>query len=250
MSHRATSAGMKVTTGDRPVYQEGTGNVAPESLAAESVARGGAFASNPGVEQGLKRSQQQQWSSSDSHRADTGTAANKTTSGILANQQTSRGDEGTTTTQQQQQQHRQQEAQRQQAQGPSDPRAGSNQQGRVLGATTFETVPGAGAMQEPQQQEEPQGQTAPSYVVNQYHRDRAGPHGKNLTEGGFEGSGTAGGPLPEPGSANDPTRAATRDMRAAVASQGRNAGVRQMGGVEGEGEGKSWYTPLKGDESA
>lgn len=29
---------------------------------------------------------------------------------------------------------------------------------------------------------EPQGQTAPGYVSNQYTRDSAGPHGKNITE--------------------------------------------------------------------
>ncbi|KAK4126683.1 hypothetical protein N657DRAFT_687117 [Parathielavia appendiculata] len=235
MSHKAPSAGMKVTTGDRPVYQEGPGNVAQESLAAESAARGGAFASNSGMEQGQKRSQQ----SSSESRAGTGqgsTAANKTTSGIVDSQQTSRG----TGTQQPQQ-----DQQQQPPQGSSDPRGGGNPEGRVLGATTFETMPGAsssGAIQEPQ------GQAAPSYVPNQRYRDPAGPHGKNLTEGGFEGSGTEGGPLPEPGTMDDPTRVATRDLKAAMGSQGRDAGPRQMGGVEGEG--KSWYTPLKGDESA
>ncbi|KAL2162396.1 hypothetical protein VTH06DRAFT_7309 [Thermothelomyces fergusii] len=77
---------------------------------------------------------------------------------------------------------------------------------------------------------------APTYVTNQRHRDPAGPHGKNLKEGGFEGSGTEAGPLPEPGSMEDPARIAT-----GLAAQGR-----KEGGVQG----KTWYTALGGDKAA
>ncbi|AEO59237.1 hypothetical protein MYCTH_94730 [Thermothelomyces thermophilus ATCC 42464] len=71
---------------------------------------------------------------------------------------------------------------------------------------------------------------APTYVTNQRHRDPAGPHGRNLKEGGFEGSGTEAGPLPEPGSMEGPTRIAT-----GLAAQGRKeAGTKQEGGVEGK----------------
>ncbi|KAK4042641.1 hypothetical protein C8A01DRAFT_33305 [Parachaetomium inaequale] len=91
------------------------------------------------------------------------------------------------------------------------------------------------------------GGAAPSYAANQRFRDPAGPHGKNLKEGGFEGSGTEAGPLPEPGSMEDPTRAATRDLKAGMASMVKGAGPsKQTGGAEG----KSWYTPLGGDEPA
>src|SRR5689334_15259614 len=41
----------QATTGDVPVTHEATGNVAKDSLAAESVRRGGEFAANPGQEQ-------------------------------------------------------------------------------------------------------------------------------------------------------------------------------------------------------
>jgi hypothetical protein len=45
----------------------------------------------------------------------------------------------------------------------------------------------------------------------------------------------------------DPTRAATRDLKAGMASTVKGAGAnKQTGGVEG----KSWYTPLGGDEPA
>jgi hypothetical protein len=90
---------------------------------------------------------------------------------------------------------------------------------------------------------EGQGGPAPSSHAATRQQHAGGPHGKNLTEGGFEGSGTEAGPLPEPGSEQDPTRAATSEMRG-----GRRVGA---GGKEGVGAGRgSWYTPLGGDEPA
>ncbi|KAG7286365.1 hypothetical protein NEMBOFW57_008674 [Staphylotrichum longicolle] len=86
---------------------------------------------------------------------------------------------------------------------------------------------------------EGQGGPAPTYVNSQRYRDPAGPHGKNLKEGGFEGSGTEAGPLPEPGSMEDPSRAAT-GLGSQSQSQGKKGGE----------QGKSWYTPLGGDEPA
>ncbi|KAJ4396286.1 hypothetical protein N0V93_000505 [Gnomoniopsis smithogilvyi] len=44
-----TSAGTKVTTGDRPVYREGAGVVTDDSLAAESLRNGGEFAANRNI---------------------------------------------------------------------------------------------------------------------------------------------------------------------------------------------------------
>jgi hypothetical protein len=55
-------------------------------------------------------------------------------------------------------------------------------------------------------------------------KDKKGPHGKNLKEGGFEGSGTDGGPLPEPGSMEDPARLAELNL-IAKAKKVRGGGV-------------------------
>ncbi|KAL2149166.1 hypothetical protein VTH82DRAFT_8514 [Thermothelomyces myriococcoides] len=170
MTNKAPSAGTKVTTGENiPVTREAPGSVPKDSLAAESVRRGGGFASNPGQQQGegaQRRPQQQPRSQSEG-------------SGILESQHSYAG-------------------------------------------------------------------AAPTYVANQWHRDPAGPHGKNLKEGGFEGSGTAAGPLPEPGSKEDPSRIAT-----GLAAQDRKeAGTRQGGGGGGGVEGKTWYSALGGDEAA
>lgn len=56
------------------------------------------------------------------------------------------------------------------------------------------------------------GATAPGYIVDQYLSDPSGPHGKNLTEGGFDDSRITDGLKKalesEPGSMNDPSRLA------------------------------------------
>ncbi|KAK4240210.1 hypothetical protein C8A03DRAFT_13455 [Achaetomium macrosporum] len=211
MSNKAPSAGTKITTGDRPVYREGPGNVPEGSLAAESASMGGAFASNPGQEQGQKRSEQSQPQSSERHQTahsgtgTQGTAANKTTSLNFENQQSSRGT-------------------------AEDVSSTAGKQSTDLSLENQQAYGGA----------------APTYVSNQRYRDPGGPHGKNLTEGGFEGSGTEGGPLPEPGTIDDPTRAAQSNFRSGMASQGRDAGPRQ---TQGAGE-KTWYTPLGGNDEA
>lgn len=227
-----------MTTGENiPTTREAPGNVPQGSLAAESARKGGAFASNPGQGQGQgeqgpqKRSQQpqssgQQQKQQQQHAQGGGstTAPSKTTSLHLENQQSSRGTAASTGT------------------GTGTGQGQQRQQGAVLG------VRGANPPQETARQTtnlEGQGGPAPSYAaVQQGLRDPAGPHGKNLKEGGFEGSGTEAGPLPEPGSEQDPTRVATSEMR---------GGLRMgAGGKEGagEGQGKSWYTPLGGDEPA
>jgi hypothetical protein len=206
---------------DVPVYQEKPGTVPSESLAAESARTGGAFASNPGQCGGAEQAQThaQAPHHEGGRRAGTGTgtgegstAANKATSLGLENAQTARGTSS-------------------EAGGYGKPPTDLNLENQAA-----------------------YGGAAPSYVAAQRYRDEGGPHGKNLTEGGFEGSGTAGGALPEPGSAEDPTRVATRDLKASMGSQGRDAGPRQEGSAgEGrvrEGEGKTWFTPLGGDEQA
>lgn len=117
-------------------------------------------------------------------------------------------------------------------------------QGKTAKETTSSSGGGGGGGLESQ---ESYGGAAPTYVTNQRYRDPAGPHGKNLQEGGFEGSGTEAGPLPEPGSKDDPTRTAMRDLQTGLRSApGQGAGPRQPGAVEG----KHWYSPLDGDEPA
>ncbi|KAK3294990.1 uncharacterized protein B0H64DRAFT_476359 [Chaetomium fimeti] len=222
MTSKAPSAGTKVTTGENiPVTREAPGNVPEGSLAAESARKGGEFASNPGQHEQApqKRSQQPQTQSSQT----SGGTADKATSLNLENQQTARGTG--------------------QGQGLGQ---GQEQHQATRGQGTGKTASETGGLES----QSSYGGAAPTYLAGQRHRDPAGPHGKNLTEGGFEGSGTEAGPLPEPGSAEDPARAASRGMRAAAAAapgQGRAGGVGAgAGGVE-EG---SWYTPLRGDEPA
>jgi len=58
--------------------------------------------------------------------------------------------------------------------------------------------------------QESYGGKAPGYATHIQHNQK--PHGRNLTEGGFAGSGTGDGRLPEPGSKNDPAREAVKKM--------------------------------------
>ncbi|KAK4249718.1 hypothetical protein C7999DRAFT_39201 [Corynascus novoguineensis] len=190
MSNKAPSAGTKVTTGeDIPTKREATGKVAQDSLAAESLRKGGEFAANTPAggqypEQGPQKQSQQH---SGTHQTSTGAGTgNKTTSLGQENQQTSSG--------------------------------------------TGQTSTGSGGGLESQRS---YAGPAPTYVYNQWYREPGGPHGKNIKEGGFEGSGTEGGPLPEPGSMEDPSRIAT--------------GL--GGGGGGVSEGKKWKREMSGSDS-
>ncbi|KAK1776111.1 hypothetical protein QBC45DRAFT_227058 [Copromyces sp. CBS 386.78] len=72
-----------------------------------------------------------------------------------------------------------------------------------------------------------QGGKAPTYAhAGQDLTDQSGPHGKNIKEGGFAGSGTEGGSMPEPGSKRDPGRVALKDMLASTASAGKTGAGR------------------------
>jgi len=72
--------------------------------------------------------------------------------------------------------------------------------------------------------QESYGGKAPGYATHSQHNQK--PHGKNLTEGGFEGSGTAIRRLPEPGSKDDPAREALKKMVGSMhAPVGVNQGV-------------------------
>ncbi|KAK3394890.1 hypothetical protein B0H63DRAFT_61536 [Podospora didyma] len=75
------------------------------------------------------------------------------------------------------------------------------------------------------------GGAAPSYVLSQQLNTGGTPHGKNLTEGGFAGSGTSGGRLPEPGSKDDPARAVVSAF-----AEGQHGRTRQAGLEKDQGE--------------
>ncbi|KAM7221347.1 hypothetical protein V8F06_003315 [Rhypophila decipiens] len=87
--------------------------------------------------------------------------------------------------------------------------------------------------------------TAPSYVGNAkgefVSEESQTPKGRNLTEGGFAGSGTSGKGMPEPGSLNDPGRAALK-------GESNTKGGNNEGGVRRRDE--QPFGALGGDTSA
>ncbi|KAK0615045.1 hypothetical protein B0T17DRAFT_540930 [Bombardia bombarda] len=103
--------------------------------------------------------------------------------------------------------------------------------------------------------QESYGGVAPSYV-NSAPQDHSGPHGRNLTEGGFAGSGTAGGRLPEPGSKQDPSRMAELKM-GLTGGKGMGSGTGRSRREGGQEQGDDWevetergFEALKRDEEA
>ncbi|KAK4164473.1 hypothetical protein QBC43DRAFT_317531 [Cladorrhinum sp. PSN259] len=129
-THKAPSAGQKVTPSDAPTIHESAGKVEDSSLAAESIRSGGAFSENP--ESKFK--------------------------GTPAKQSSSLRGSGS---------------------GSSESESNAN------------VEPGVGGAPLDTQSAAPPGSK---------------PHGKNLKEGGFAGTGTGEGALPEPGSDQDPGR--------------------------------------------
>ncbi|KAI0015982.1 hypothetical protein F4780DRAFT_32381 [Xylariomycetidae sp. FL0641] len=89
---------------------------------------------------------------------------------------------------------------------------------------------------------------APSYVENQYHRDPAGPHGKNLTEDPSLGTGddVKNASMAPIGSKDDPALAAENKIAASTADTS-TAG--SQAGRETQGDGKTTYSAL-GETSA
>ena len=88
--------------------------------------------------------------------------------------------------------------------------------------------------------------TAPSYVNSQF-QDKAGPHGKNLTEGGFESNDSKNASFnQEIGTKNDPGRLAEEKMFRANADTGGDAAMPRQKGTTGDNE----YDALGGDTPA
>lgn len=92
-------------------------------------------------------------------------------------------------------------------------------------STTPHEAPGS---QQQQQQHREQGQAAPTYVNNQYIRDQAGPHGKNITEDP-EMTGSPGKFNVEVGSMQDPGRVAEQTMRLKQTRGAPGTGEREVG---------------------
>ncbi|VBB80538.1 Putative protein of unknown function [Podospora comata] len=208
--NKAPSAGTKATLGSSaPITQESAGPVNPSSPAAESRRHGGAFSENP-TSSGSSPGQPASQSEYESSLSGT-TGRPSSNSASLESAQMSK---------------------------PSQSERG--QKGMPSKSTKTES---SKTVSNP----EGQGAKAPTYVENLIHTgaERCGkPHGKNLTEGGFEGSGTVEGPLPEPGSEDDPGRSAFRKL----------AGVSAAGGGVAKGwkesEGRKGFSQLGSEESA
>ncbi|WYZ46674.1 hypothetical protein EsH8_IX_000899 [Colletotrichum jinshuiense] len=102
------------------------------------------------------------------------------------------------------------------------------------------SAPGSGASSIPGQ-----AGAAPTYVNNQYIRDPAGPHGKNIQEG-FDAKDTKDGIQAafnaQPGSENDPGRVAEQGFLQSQTKAGRDAGPRQT-----EATGRTVYENLTSD---
>jgi hypothetical protein len=91
--------------------------------------------------------------------------------------------------------------------------------------------------------QESYGGKAPGYATHtQYNQT---PHGRNLTEGGFAGSGTGGGRLPEPGSKDDPAREAVKGL---IGSRHAPTGINHK--KEGVLSNEQPFKALGGDASA
>ncbi|KAK0702608.1 hypothetical protein B0T21DRAFT_388027 [Apiosordaria backusii] len=207
-TNKAPSAGTKVNLGAKaPVIHESTGPVEPSSLAAESIKQGGAFAENltsSGVSPGQPASSGEYHSSLSSATGPSSNSASLESAQMSQSSQSERGQRGI-------------QAKSTKTEGSKSARG------------------------------EKQGQKAPTYVEHLIHaaEETGGkPHGKNLTEGGFEGSGTAEGALPEPGSEDDPGRAAFKKL---VATTGPREGFTK--GVKSASERKG-YAELRNEESA
>lgn len=118
---------------------------------------------------------------------------------------------------------------------------GNNTSSEPLNSTRPHQTPADAAVSD-------QGGAAPSYVQNQFQRDPAGPHGKNITEDP-EMTGRPGKFNVEVGSKEDPGRQAVQDLRLKQTRGAPGTGEREVG-VKGGREGEQPFGALGGDTSA
>lgn len=221
----------QVTPGgpNAPTVQEGPGAIPNQSLAAESIKHGGAFAENPDATAGKPPAADS--SAKSGHHA-TGAAgqasyqAGEAPSSKAAT--TSHEKKAHEIKQHETKKHEtRQQAQKSHQEKPSGHTGAKASHDAGHGETYAEAVAshkkeggGASGIEEVMH-------TAPTYVSSSFVRDTGGPHGKNLKEGGFEGSGTGKGNLAEPGSLGDPGRVAEAHFAKINKEVGREAGPRQ-----------------------
>lgn len=216
---QSTDIFQQVKDPNAQVIQEGAGAVASDSLAAESTRAGGGFSENRNSEpQGVKGSNS--------------TFANENTSGATRLDPASDA-----------------EARLAKEDAKEEHKLGS-------GATSYPSA--AGGQSKGLAVENTEGSyetgvassnagTAPSYVNSQFIKDQAGPHGKNLTEGGFESDDSKNASFnQEIGTENDPGRLAEEKMQRTNADAGGDAAMPRQRGVTGDNE----YSALGGDTPA
>jgi len=216
---QSTNISQQVKDPNAQVIQEGAGAVASDSLAAESTRAGGGFSENRNSEpQGVKGSNS--------------TFANENTSGATRLDPASDA-----------------EARLAKEDAKEEHKLGS-------GATSYPSAAGGQskglAVENTEGSYETGGAssnagTAPSYVNSQFIKDQAGPHGKNLTEGGFESDDSKNASFnQEIGTENDPGRLAEEKMQRTNADAGGDAAMPRQRGVTGDNE----YSALGGDTPA
>ena len=216
---QSTDIFQQVKDPNAQVIQEGAGAVASDSLAAESTRAGGGFSENRNSEpQGVKGSNS--------------TFANENTSGATRLDPASDA-----------------EARLAKEDAKEEHKLGS-------GATSYPSSAGGQskglAVENTEGSYETGGAssnagTAPSYVNSQFIKDQAGPHGKNLTEGGFESDDSKNASFnQEIGTENDPGRLAEEKMQRTNADAGGDAAMPRQRGVTGDNE----YSALGGDTPA
>ncbi|TDZ30367.1 hypothetical protein C8035_v002908 [Colletotrichum spinosum] len=220
-ANKAPSAGTKVEPGaNAPVASEATGRVDSGSLAAESASSGGAFASNAGVQSGSSTNN----SSSNNNNSSSNNNNSSSNNNSSFNNNSSSNDNSSS-------------ANKSSSTGTDSSSANKSS------STGTGSAPGSGTSSIPSK-----AGTAPTYVNNQYIRDPAGPHGKNITEG-FDDKNTKDGVQAafkaEVGSENDPGRAAEQGFLQSQTKAGRDAGPRQT-----EVDGQTVYDNLKSDVEA
>jgi len=218
MSTHNPSHGTKVTDPNAPSLEEGAGPVASDSLAAESTRAGGGFSENRNSEpQGVQGANS--------------TFANANTSGATRLDPASDAEARLA-------QEDWEEERKLGAGANSYPAAAGGQSKGLAVENTEGSYETGGASSA--------AGTAPSYVNSQFE-DQAGPHGKNLTEGGFESNDSKNASFnQEIGTKNDPGRLAEEKMQRSNADAAGDAAMPRQQGVTGGNE----YDALGGDAPA
>lgn len=220
----------KVTTdpaASRQPIEEPSGPVANDSLAAESVRHGGAFADNWGAEPMGVSGQQSTLKNTDTSSASTLPSAPK---GAMR------------------------EDRQRQTKYPEGLGGQGNFPGRHLpetgytgGPTTTKKQMGLHGGEYPASEKMGGQQAAAASSSGYQSNPNQKPKGKNLTEGGFESSDRNNASFnSEIGSKQDPGRAAENKFQRHVAESGHDVGGPRQKGVDNQ----NWYQPLEHDQRA